>query len=126
MIRSWPFSDVLREAGVSIEDPRLLDGQRDLSGRLPLPLGALIGVATIVDVLPSETLLDAWAKDDDLDAHTVEIALGNYAPGRFGWVLANQRELPEPIPFTGRQDVLYELAPEYEALVDAQLGSVAP
>lgn len=66
-------------------------------GRLPprLPLGALVAVCELVDVRPSEEI--------GPDVSAVERIYGNYAPGRFGWVLANIRPLPEPIGFKGHQ-----------------------
>jgi hypothetical protein len=123
MIRTWPFADALRGCGYSIEDPRVLKGERDLSDRKPLPLGAIIGVATILRVTPAEELLTAWSSDSERYAQ--EIALGNYAPGRFGWHLDNALELAEPIPFSGRQDVLYELDAAIDAAIDAQLTVAA-
>jgi hypothetical protein len=32
-----------------------------------------------------------------------ELALGDYTPGRYGWVLANVQPLTEPVPCRGRQ-----------------------
>lgn len=66
-------------------------------GRLPkrLPLGAIVAVATIVDIKPTDELL--------LTIGAVEKLYGNYEPGRFGWLLENVRALREPVGCTGRQ-----------------------
>lgn len=127
LLRSWPFDECLKRGGYSIEDPRLLKGARDLSNRKPIPLGALIGVATIVEVVPAPSLVASWSRFEDgaAERYAEEVHLGNYKEGRFGWVLADARELPEPIPYSGRQDVLYALAPELDAQIDEQLATVA-
>lgn len=66
-------------------------------GRLPerIPLGAIVAVARLIDVQPTEEL--------KLSVSAVERLYGNYGPGRFGWVLDDIRALPEPIPFKGAQ-----------------------
>jgi hypothetical protein len=124
LIRTWPFAECLKRAGYSVENPRMLRGSCDLSGRKPLPLGALIGVATIVEVVPTTSLLTRWSIHEDgaAERYAEEVKFGDYTAGRFGWVLANARELPEPIPFTGRQDVLYHVGEEIDARIDEQLS----
>ena len=50
-----------------------------------------------------------------------ELALGDFSPGRYGWVLANVRRLPEPIPWRGQQglfNVPVELLGEYKHLLE--------
>lgn len=42
-----------------------------------------------------------------------EYAFGNYAPGRFAWVLEDVRRLPSPLPCRGRQG-LWELPVDVE------------
>ena len=66
-------------------------------GRLPsrLPLGALVAVATLIDVRPTDEL--------SLEVSAIERLYGNYAPGRFGWMLEDIRPLPEPIGYKGHQ-----------------------
>lgn len=80
----------------------------------PLPLGAIIGVATIVRVHTTEFIAESL---DDADS-----ALGDFSPGRYAWRFANTVLLPEPIPFKGRQDVLYLLDPSVQAAIDRQLA----
>lgn len=130
LAQSWPFRRCLERVGYYPGDPRRFlqrAGMRGPDGCKPIPLGALIGVATIVRVAPATSFVAEWSRfeDDVAEMHAEEKGLGNYDPGRFGWELANARELPTPIPFSGRQDVLYPLLPCYEEQVDEQLAAVA-
>jgi hypothetical protein len=71
-----------------------------------LPLGALIGVVDLVDCKPTEQF-------DPLEINQMHInqfggtwseyQLGNFGPGRFGWVLDNPRKFETPIPYRGSQ-----------------------
>lgn len=58
-----------------------------------LPLGALVCVVDLMDCVPTEQL-----QPDEPENH-----FGNYAPGRFGWMLENIRPLPHPMPYRGGQ-----------------------
>lgn len=69
-----------------------------------LPIGAIVAVARLVDVVPT---LDFFAENlmgrpnrRGLLTNT-ELAFGDYSLGRFGWLLADVRRLPEPIPCKG-------------------------
>lgn len=66
-------------------------------GRLPkrLPLGAIVAIARLVDVKPTEEL--------ELSIGPIEKIYGNYGPGRYGWIFEDVRPLDEPIPALGRQ-----------------------
>src|SRR6476661_5362260 len=70
---------------------------------LSLPLGALIAVAELVDVMKFTrgSLRDvrARAKRRELPPH--EADFGDFSPGRYGWVLTDVRALREPIPARG-------------------------
>ena len=97
-----------------------------------LPLGAVVAVATLTDVVPivgedgDLTTADppciehrptgavnaglwqwsAWSAPDDEDDCrdiTHELLWGDYTPGRFGWLLDDVRPLAEPVPCKGRQ-----------------------
>jgi hypothetical protein len=85
-----------------------------------LPLGALIAVAELVAIRPTSQFRigeleqtcddgdfsrhpDRWAKATGFLFTAQERALGDYSPGRYGWVLANVRALPQPIPYKGAQ-----------------------
>ena len=82
-----PFRTVLSEA-------HLIPTQR--TGMVPenLPRGAIIAVAELVDVRPTEELAE------QITAH--ERAFGDYSPGRYAWLLCNIRALPEPISARGQ------------------------
>jgi activating signal cointegrator 1 len=97
-------------------------------GKIALPLGAVVAVAGLVDVVP----IDRWAKGAHvgnfphdgplphqrgglwLIGHTGyghgtptyiedQRPLGDFTPGRYAWLLDNVRPLPEPIPAKGKQ-----------------------
>lgn len=109
LVHRWPFDECLIRVGHS--------------GGIGLPFGALIGVVEYHEVLTSQ----AWAsrasqfEDGAAESYAEEYHLGNYEPNRFAWVSRNPRPFRTPIPFRGRQDVLYPLPAEYRHLVDAQL-----
>lgn len=74
-----------------------------------LPFGAILATAELVDCLPvaeiDEDLL--WRRygeqEPGFGEECFEIAMGNYQPGRYGWILDNVKPLPEPIPYRGQQ-----------------------
>ncbi len=72
---------------------------RDMIFRLPypLPLGAVVAVAQLVDCVPTDKLLDDDAISDN------EYELGNFARGRYGWKLEIIKRFDEPIPARGQQ-----------------------
>ncbi|CAN5534034.1 hypothetical protein BH09PSE4_BH09PSE4_22860 [soil metagenome] len=84
-------------------------------GLLPaeLPLGAIVAVAQLIAVRPTEILLREGVSPEEQE-------WGNYGPGRFGWVCADIRALANPVPFRGAQGMFD--VPD-EVLVD---GYVAP
>jgi hypothetical protein len=94
-------------AGPTTRTPALYPNLR------PLPMGALIGVATVIACYTTEWIADALSDE--------ELLFGDYSPGRFAWRLAHVRPLPEPIPFRGRQDALYPLDDYTEELIAKQL-----
>ena len=59
------------------------------------PLGAIIAVARIEDVLATDSLRH--------EVSELELALGDWRPGRYAWRLGDVNMLREPIPFSGRQ-----------------------
>jgi hypothetical protein len=104
MCHEEPFKTVLKAHGI----------------RLPadLPRGAIIAVARLVDCRKtSDGKLASWLAD--LTAQ--ERAFGNYAPGRFGWLLTNVQTLPEPIPTRGYQ-MLWDVPADVLAQINAQLA----
>lgn len=59
-----------------------------------LPFGAFVAVADLVDIFPTETIVNSIGED--------ERAFGDYSPGRFAWKLENLRRI-EPLPAPGHQ-----------------------
>lgn len=87
-----------------------------------MPFGAIVAVANLVDCRRTEICSVV-----DLDIARIppsrgdgfawtERQMGDYSPGRYGWVLADVRRLERPIPFKGRQ-LLFEVPDELLALV---------
>jgi hypothetical protein len=60
-----------------------------------LPLGAVNAVIALIDVR-SITLENRPAEP--------EYSFGDYAPGRFDWILRDVHRLPDPVPAKGRLD----------------------
>lgn len=58
-------------------------------GRLPsrLPLGAIIGIADLVDVIPVEIAV--------LSIYPIEKLYGDYTSGRWAWLLKNVEAFPD-------------------------------
>lgn len=75
---------------------------------LRLPFGAVVAVADLVDCVPYNRLnLSALAElrhheGQPAYPHWTERRLGNYGPGRYGWMLENVRPIT-PIPYRGEQ-----------------------
>jgi hypothetical protein len=59
-----------------------------------LPRGAVIAVARLVDVWPGPVVAAERPE---------ERPYGDYASGRFGWMLEDVVALPAPFPLVGRQ-----------------------
>lgn len=73
-----------------------------------LPFGAIVGSLLVVgweEITPASAS-DLLARDPR------EYALGDYTPGRFAWLLAEPRELQEPIPFTPRSQGIFFVPPD--------------
>jgi hypothetical protein len=76
-----------------------------------LPFGAIVAVCELIDCRPTGSFTNAELDTNRYRAQDAgkqmypwtERQMGNYELGRFGWVLANIKALPEPIPFVGRQ-----------------------
>lgn len=89
-----------------------------------LPFGAIVAVCELVDCKPT----GAFTLQEVEDRRTrrfgsiytwTERQMGNFALGRYGWVLANVRALATPIPFKAKQG-FFEVPDE---LIDAALSS---
>lgn len=77
-----------------------------------MPLGKIVAVCELVDCVetwPIWATVEPWfqgrrdAEEWDVPPakETNEYAFGDYAPGRFAWLLADIRALPEPIEARG-------------------------
>lgn len=94
-----PFRDVLAEHAESRHMDDILAS---------LPLGAIVAVCELKDckiigVPPSG--IPEILHEDNLSFVPIlgqERAFGNYAAGRWAWLLTNIRALPEPIPMRGQ------------------------
>lgn len=98
----WNWCGALRPLGVQMGDRRWL---WDL-----MPFGAVVAVAELADCRPSGTFtvseIETPRRPDGEQSALydwTERQMGDFGPGRFGWVLKNIRALPEPIPFRGAQ-----------------------
>lgn len=58
-----------------------------------LPLGAILGTATLVEAIPT----------DGADPGVVDRMCGDWSSGRFAWALAGIEKLAAPIPAKGKQ-----------------------
>lgn len=121
LLTEWPFRDCLMRCGFFPGDPRpWLRRNISLFEDLRLlPLGAIVGVATIARV---ESCLTRRTRFGRLERDYEEYALGDWSDGRYAWALTDTAMLSEPIPFTGRQSALYELPADVELQVWEQLA----
>ncbi len=82
-----------------------------------LPFGAIVAVAELVDCRRTESFgveindsLNRFWDSAEIYGWT-ERDMGDFYPGRFGWVLRDIKPLPEPIPYRGQQG-LFEIPDE--------------
>lgn len=75
-------------------------------GRIPsrLPLGAVVCIADLVEVVPSAVAF--------LDTDAIERLYGDFSAGRFAWRLDNIQVLVEPCFVKGRQGIWEWPAPK--------------
>lgn len=97
--RDEPFLSVLEEAGFTKFSQ--------------IPRGEIVAVAELKNVCRTEEIIVSISEQ--------ERAFGNYAPGRWAWMLANVRALSEPIPCRGALQ-LWTLPPELLARVQRELA----
>jgi hypothetical protein len=108
-----PFASALAAAGVASP------GQ--------LPRGQIVAVVRLAEIRPTSgergPLGGPTYADWVHDLSPRERAFGNYAPGRFGWVLADIQALAEPVPCRGAQG-LWPVPADVAAAVTTQLPGV--
>lgn len=108
LCKSEPFAEVLEAAGLCERGPRG-------GWRTSLPFGAVVAVCRVADCLPTEEVFGVYGETRH------ERAFGDYTPGRWAWVLSDLRQLPEPLPARGRQQLWEWDAPaEVLALVQGR------
>lgn len=78
---------------------------RNLALPDPLPFGAVVAVARLVDVQPTELVRDQIGE--------IEHAVGNYRDGRYAWQLASIIPLEKPLPATGGQGLWWWNVPAF-------------
>jgi len=90
-----------------------------------LPLGAIVAVCELSNVLmiangPKGTYLFGHLGSNDFQSVAEpELSFGDYAPGRYAWILANIRRLDVPIPCRGAQG-LFDVPRDVLAQIEAQ------
>lgn len=96
-------------------NPHLIPPGMEYSSPRPIPFGAIVGLATIVAIHGTRERAKKGLTEDDQ-------TFGNWEPGRWAWQLENTICLPEPVPHTGRQQVLYELGMHERTLIFGQFA----
>lgn len=89
---------------------RVAPKSREVALPEALPFGAIVAVCRLVGCEPTEkfTLGEVDGRrvspDDSHGSYAwTERMMGNFAPGRYGWRLADDVALPTPVPCIGRQ-----------------------
>jgi hypothetical protein len=65
------------------------------------PLGCVVATCELVGVVPANVRWSAGGARFKLPPDEPELSFGDYSPGRFAWLLASIKPLPEPIPARG-------------------------
>lgn len=82
-----------------------------------LPLGCLIAIAEIVDVLTTREWLRRYCQKQPPFPHPTferskaEQTFGDYSPDRYAWQIDHVRQLVTPIPYKGHQGI-WKLPPD--------------
>ena len=108
---------------------------------MPLPLGAVVAVCDLVDVVPirfctmdyahvchsgAELLLHSdiarpWADGETEHIVTDQLPFGDFTPGRFAWLIDSVRPLPSPVPMRGAQG-LRDVPADIASAIQEQIG----
>lgn len=84
-----------RAAARRATDRRLFNLRTVMLPAAELPLGCVVAVVRLVRCVPADELRD--------DQSVLELACGDWSPGRFVWELRDVQRLAEPIPTKGAQ-----------------------
>lgn len=90
---------------------------RWVAGLAALPRGAIVATARVVECVRTELLVASSA----YHLSERERAFGDYAAGRFGWILDGVQPIDPPIPCRGHQSI-WEVPADIEARIQAALG----
>lgn len=71
--------------------------QAKITERKQLAFGCIVAVCRVSMCIPTVQLYGKISPQEQ--------ALGNYEPGRFGWILADLKRLKAPIPLRGQQGI---------------------
>lgn len=108
LARTEPFASAFRAAEMSPS---------------ALPSGAVVCVVEVHGYEPTDLHLRYLQGQLSADGAR-EIAFGDYADGRWAWLLRNARALPHPLPCKGRQGI-FDLPTDVEVEVRARMGVAA-
>jgi hypothetical protein len=104
--RSSPFAEVLTAAGIPVTE---------------LPTRSIVAVADLLEIQRSDWFHGrVWAP---FAQQQLDLAFGDFSPGRFGFRLRNIRRLPRPIECRGALTI-WQLPHDIEAQVLAQLAEI--
>jgi hypothetical protein len=107
-----PFLEELSRDGYMID--RYLWGPHGRVRSFGLPLGKVVAVAELVEVIPVERVSGL--------VNPRETAFGDFSRGRYAWKLSNIRRLREPYPAKGRQGV-WDILGEAEDVLRTRAAS---
>lgn len=83
-----------RGGGAWLDDAVLMGALVQLGPPSAWPLGSVVAVAVLVECVPTVPLTDGLER--------LELACGDFAPGRWAWHLEQVHPLPAPVPARGR------------------------
>ena len=77
------------------------------------PFGAIVAVGRLVACFRTEYLTE-WCENEIVD----EIDIGDFSPGRWGWLIKDVQKLVYPIPTRGYQG-LWRLPPDIATILES-------